>query len=148
MLAESEEGQICFRFHFVLKMLAESEEGQICLLKTMYEVWSTHPQVIFCVKDVSGVRRGSDLFVENHVWSPEQSPLGKFLIVAAMKIPRTVKIPEKFGHWCKYPNIGIMWFYHRVMHPKDAVWSGFTLYVFTKKKEKPGGSLYIYPIFS
>ena len=26
-------------------MLAESEEGQICLLKTMYEVWSTHPQV-------------------------------------------------------------------------------------------------------
>ena len=27
-------------------MLAESEEGQICLLKTMYEVWSTHPQVI------------------------------------------------------------------------------------------------------
>ena len=33
------------RFHYVLKTLAESEDGQICLLKTLYEVWSTHQQV-------------------------------------------------------------------------------------------------------
>ncbi|XP_060574912.1 nuclear cap-binding protein subunit 1-like isoform X1 [Ruditapes philippinarum] len=39
------------KFHFVLKMLAESEEGQICLLKTMYEVWSTHPQMMVVLTD-------------------------------------------------------------------------------------------------
>ena len=33
------------RFHHILKLLADTEEGQIWLLRTMFEVWSSHQQV-------------------------------------------------------------------------------------------------------
>ncbi|XP_064607939.1 nuclear cap-binding protein subunit 1-like [Liolophura sinensis] len=39
------------KFHFLLKSLAESEDGQICILKTMFEVWETHPQMMVVLVD-------------------------------------------------------------------------------------------------
>lgn len=80
------------KFHFVLKMLAESEEGQICLLKTMYEVWSTHPQMMVVlvdkllktqIVDCSSVANwlfSADMaqdFTSNYVWEIMHSTISK-----------------------------------------------------------------------
>jgi len=34
------------KFHYVFKVLAESEEAQICVLRSMFELWHNHQQVI------------------------------------------------------------------------------------------------------
>ncbi|XP_060600407.1 nuclear cap-binding protein subunit 1-like isoform X2 [Ruditapes philippinarum] len=80
------------KFHFVLKMLAESEEGQICLLKTMYEVWSTHPQMMVVLTDkllktqivecssVANWLFSADMapdFTRNYVWEIMHSTINK-----------------------------------------------------------------------
>ncbi|KAK3584715.1 hypothetical protein CHS0354_036492 [Potamilus streckersoni] len=39
------------KFHFVLKMLSDSEEAQIHLLRTLFEVWKTHEQMMVVLID-------------------------------------------------------------------------------------------------
>ncbi|XP_033749402.1 nuclear cap-binding protein subunit 1-like [Pecten maximus] len=39
------------KFHNLLKMLADTEEGQIWLLRTMYEVWRSHQQMMVVLVD-------------------------------------------------------------------------------------------------
>lgn len=39
------------KFHYVFKVLAESEEAQICILRNMYELWSTHQQMMCVLVD-------------------------------------------------------------------------------------------------
>ncbi|WAR00785.1 NCBP1-like protein [Mya arenaria] len=80
------------KFHYVLKTLAESEEGQICLLKTMYEVWSTHPQMMVVLTDkllktqivdcsaVANWLFSADMaadFTKNYVWEIMHSTIHK-----------------------------------------------------------------------
>lgn len=80
------------KFHFVLKILAESEEGQICLLKTMYEVWSSHPQMMVVLTDkllktqivdcssVANWLFSADMapdFTRNYVWEIMHSTINK-----------------------------------------------------------------------
>ncbi|KAH3741507.1 nuclear cap-binding protein subunit 1-like [Dreissena polymorpha] len=80
------------KFISVLKMLAENEEGQICLLKNMYEVWSTHPQMMVVltdkllktqVVDCSAVANwlfSADMapdFTKNYVWEIMHSTINK-----------------------------------------------------------------------
>lgn len=39
------------KFHHILKLLADTEEGQIWLLRTMFEVWSSHQQMMVVLVD-------------------------------------------------------------------------------------------------
>ncbi|GAB1600356.1 nuclear cap-binding protein subunit 1-like [Argonauta hians] len=39
------------KFHYIFKTLVENEEGQICLLKTMYDLWKTHQQMLVVLID-------------------------------------------------------------------------------------------------
>lgn len=39
------------KFHHLLKLLADTEEGQIWLLRTMFEVWRTHHQMMVVLVD-------------------------------------------------------------------------------------------------
>ncbi|XP_062577791.1 nuclear cap-binding protein subunit 1-like [Saccostrea cucullata] len=39
------------KFHHILKLLADTEEGQIWLLRTMFEIWSSHQQMMVVLVD-------------------------------------------------------------------------------------------------
>ncbi|XP_029633354.1 nuclear cap-binding protein subunit 1 [Octopus sinensis] len=39
------------KFHYIFKTLVENEEGQICLLKTVYDLWRTHQQMLVVLID-------------------------------------------------------------------------------------------------
>lgn len=39
------------KFHYIFKTLVENEEGQICLLKTLYDLWRTHQQMLVVLID-------------------------------------------------------------------------------------------------
>ncbi|KAF0299965.1 Nuclear cap-binding protein subunit 1 [Amphibalanus amphitrite] len=39
------------KFHYVFKVLAETEEAQICVLRSLYNVWRDHPQMMCVLVD-------------------------------------------------------------------------------------------------
>ncbi|XP_037080676.1 nuclear cap-binding protein subunit 1-like [Pollicipes pollicipes] len=39
------------KFRYVFKVLAETEEAQICVLRSLYEVWKNHPQMMCVLVD-------------------------------------------------------------------------------------------------
>jgi nuclear cap-binding protein subunit 1 len=39
------------KFHYVFKTLAETEEAQICVLRSLYELWKNHPQMLVVLID-------------------------------------------------------------------------------------------------